>query len=219
MALSWEEYLDIIETKYNHWYAERKIKNTSKVIPIEKSLSTKQWVLPTEQVLQYLRNSRSFVLTDCHCRTLGKHCDSPVEVCFLINDFADRAHEKGVGRKVGLDEAEATLKRAAEAGLVHTALYNPDQHLFALCNCCSCCCHDMVLMKARGRDELMAHSDYEAITDPVACTACGLCEPACPFEARKIVDGELRVDPSQCFGCGQCVAACPEEAIVMERRD
>ena len=115
--------------------ADGKVKITSKVIPIQKSLTAKQWVLPTEQVLQYLRNCRSFVLTDCHCRTLGKNCDSPRDVCFLINDFADRAYAKGVGRKVSLEEAEATLKRAAEAGLVHTTLFNPEQHIYALCNC------------------------------------------------------------------------------------
>lgn len=219
MAKTWEEHVNGFEKKYDRWIAEGKIKKTSKVIPIQKSLAAQQWVMPTEQVLRYLKDCRSFVLTDCSCRKLGQHCDSPLEVCFLLNDYADKAIAQGRGRRVSLEEAEEAIKKAAEAGLIHTTLYNPDQHLYALCNCCDCCCHDMHLLTARGRTDLVAHSDYEAITDSQLCTACGLCVEECRFGARAVTDGELSVDRDLCYGCGQCVPTCPEEAISMARRE
>jgi NAD-dependent dihydropyrimidine dehydrogenase PreA subunit len=174
--------------------------------------------MPTEQVLMHLRNNRSFALTDCRCRTLAKNCDHPTEVCFLINDAADLAVKKGRARKIDLDEAERVMKVAEGRGLVHLTFFNPDQHLFAICNCCECCCHDLVYLKKLGRSDLIARSDYVALTDADLCTTCVECLESCPFEVRAVEEGLLTYDPEACYGCGACVPACPGEAISMERR-
>ncbi len=217
--MDYREYLDNKLQEYDQWKQEKKITNTSKVIPLKKSVEAKQWVMPAEQVLQHLRNSRSFALTDCRCRTLAQKCDHPVDVCFLINDAADRAVDKGTARRITLAEAEETLKRAEESGLVHLTLFNPEQHLFAVCNCCECCCHDLVFLKKMGRSDLIARSDYVVLTDPDLCTACGECVERCPFDVRVIEEGVLVCEPDACYGCGVCVPTCPTEAIAMERRD
>ena len=55
--------------KYDEWVADGKIPTASKVIPVRESVTGLQWVLPTNQVLEILRNSRLFAITNCECRT------------------------------------------------------------------------------------------------------------------------------------------------------
>ncbi len=62
-----------------------------------------------------------------------------------------------------------------------------------------------------------------AVIDPEDCTACGICESVCRFEAIQPL-GELasydafRVDPLACEGCASCFYQCPEDAIRMEEQ-
>ena len=136
----------------------------------------------------------------------------------MINDVADTYITRGLGRRVSLEEAEKRLRQANERGLVHLTIYNPDQYVYAVCSCCSCCCHDLQFLKLFGRGDLIAHSEYIARTDPDVCTHCGDCIEPCVFEARAWKDGQMRHDAGACYGCGLCVAVCPVEATVMQRR-
>ena len=51
-----------------------------------------------------------------------------------------------------------------------------------------------------------------AIVDEEKCTACGMCEEACPQQAIT-VDDVARVNPELCVECGICVDECPNGAI------
>ena len=56
-----------------------------------------------------------------------------------------------------------------------------------------------------------------AIVDPAACTACGDCLAACPYDAISMAEEGDRhfavISPTGCKGCGGCVPMCPENAI------
>jgi heterodisulfide reductase subunit A2 len=56
-----------------------------------------------------------------------------------------------------------------------------------------------------------------AIVDPDACTACGDCLTACPYDAISMAEEGDRhfavISPTGCKGCGGCVPMCPESAI------
>jgi len=197
------------------WVKEGKIPSSSKVIPVQQSLGGLQWVLPTQQVLEILRNSRSFALANCLCRTKHKRCDNPLEVCFYINDVADKKVEQGAARRVALGEAAETLKLANEHGLIHLTIYNPEQHVYALCSCCECCCHDIEFMKKLKRPDLVAHADYIASVDKDTCGQCGKCADRCVFGAQVKRDGDVSFDQERCFGCGLCVSTCPSNSIRM----
>ena len=216
--MNWAEYVDSMEARYDRWQAQGRIKTTSKVIPVGQALAAQPWVMPTEQALLALRNARSFAVTDCQCRSLGGHCGRPAEVCFLLNDKADRLVEKGLARRISLEEAKNRLALANEHGLVPLTLFDPKQHLMALCHCCPCCCHDLQLLLVRGRDELVARSEYWAVQDMEACTHCGACVERCYFGARVWVGDLVVYDPAKCYGCGLCVTTCPAWAIALELR-
>ncbi len=56
-----------------------------------------------------------------------------------------------------------------------------------------------------------------AIVSPEACTACGDCLTACPYDAISMTEEGDRhfavISPTGCKGCGGCVPMCPENAI------
>jgi len=204
--------------KYDHWLREEKISFSSKVVPVRESLEATQWVLPTEQVLKILENVRSIALTNCVCRSHYRRCDGPVDVCLLINDYGDRFVQKGLARHIAYEEAVDVLRSANAEGLVHLSLYRPDHELYALCSCCPCCCHDLQLLKACGRTDLVVHSEYIAVTDMESCIHCGECIDRCFFGARIREGGQMIYNADACYGCGLCVTICPEEATILQQR-
>jgi Pyruvate/2-oxoacid:ferredoxin oxidoreductase delta subunit len=205
-------------TRYDAWVREGKIPFSSKVIPVRESIEAKQWVIPTEQVLEFLRNARSFAVTHCVCRSHYGHCDNPTEVCFPINDDADLEVAQGSARHLSLEEAETLLRHADERGLVHLTVYDPHQYVYAICSCCTCCCHDLQFLQKLGRVDLVARSEYVAQTDMDTCIHCGDCIERCVFEARVWEGDQMRYDADACYGCGLCVTICPVGATVLERR-
>jgi NAD-dependent dihydropyrimidine dehydrogenase PreA subunit len=199
--------------RYDAWLENGDVSFPSKVIPIKQSISAGQHVIPTEKVMEILKNESSFAVTDCLCRTEYKRCDNPLRVCLLLNDRAEMQVKKGTADRITLDEAEEILKDADANGLIHLTFYEPGEKLYALCSCCSCCCHDLQLIKLTQRKDIIAHSQYVAYTNEETCTHCGVCVDRCVFDARSITDDILRIELDKCYGCGLCITTCPENAI------
>jgi ferredoxin len=210
-----EQFLKKRLINYEKWLDDKTISYSSKVIPITISVDISQWILPTEQVLSILEKSESFALSNCICRTHYKRCKHPVEACFVINDQAKKDVKKGNARYITIEEAFKVIKHANESGLVHLSIYRPDHELYAICNCCPCCCHDLQLLLKHGKDRIVCHADFVSSTDTSLCSHCGECEKMCYFRARKLVDCELRYEQDDCYGCGLCVSICSTDAISM----
>lgn len=52
------------------------------------------------------------------------------------------------------------------------------------------------------------------------CDGCGLCIPACPEQAIRVVDGKARlVEQFYCDGLGACLGACPTGALAIEESE
>ena len=202
--------------RYDTWLKSGDISFPSKVVPIKQSISAKQHVIPTEKVMEIIKTENSFAVTDCVCRKEYKRCDNPLRVCLLLNNSAERHVEKGTADRITMDEAEEILKDADANGLIHLTFYEPGEKLYALCSCCSCCCHDLQLMKLTKRKDIIAHSQYVAVTNEETCTNCGLCVDRCVFDARSITEDSLRVEIDKCYGCGLCITTCPETAIELK---
>lgn len=213
-----DERLEERLAKIDGWLAEGRIPVPSKVIPVMESLAGLQWVLPTQQAAEILRNMRTFARGNCFCRERYGRCDNPLAVCIRTNDAADQWVAAGKARYITLDEARETLKAAHEHGLVHLTMYNPDQHVFALCSCCECCCQNIQSMKKYRRPDLIAHADYVAAVDRDACVQCGACVQRCKFGAQENDGGAVVFHQDRCYGCGLCVSKCPTEAITLRLR-
>lgn len=64
-------------------------------------------------------------------------------------------------------------------------------------------------------------SGQRAVIDPERCTACGICETVCRFDAIQPPDETsssyaYQVEGLSCEGCASCFYQCPEDAIRME---
>jgi len=153
-----DSFLENKLTKYDEWLDKRQNSFSSEVIPVGESFKAKQWVMPTEQVMELLRGAKSIALKNCECRTHYKRCENPREVCMILNEVGDQRVKMGKARHIPLVEAVSVLKNANEKGLVHLSLHMPNHEVFALCSCCSCCCHDLQLVQQHERKDLMVRS-------------------------------------------------------------
>ncbi|MGD8969539.1 MAG: ATP-binding protein [Anaerolineae bacterium] len=73
------------------------------------------------------------------------------------------------------------------------------------------------------REENEFWSGKRAFIDPEMCTACGICEAVCRFDAVLLptetpFSYAYQVDPLSCEGCAACFYQCPEDAIRMEEQ-
>ncbi|HEY5960247.1 MAG TPA: 4Fe-4S binding protein [Polyangiaceae bacterium] len=180
-----------------------------------------------EQIVPYpnarnlmLSASPDVALTECPCRNIREsHCQ-PTQVCMVIGQpFVDflLEHRPHVSRHVTLAEALELLKEEHERGHVHSAWFKDafGGRMFAICNCCKCCCGAIEIMSKHGAD-LFAPSGFVARIDEDRCVACGVCEESCPFDAIS-AQQVASVDFVQCRGCGVCVSKCQCDAIALVR--
>ena len=119
-------------------------------------------------------------------------------------------------QKMDKDDAHATLKKAADAGLVHSVSNSQEGHWY-ICNCCTCSCGILRGIADLGIANVVARSPFVTVFDRELCFSCDLCADVCQFEALtyEIVPS---IDENRCVGCGLCVIACPEGAFTMTRR-
>jgi Pyruvate/2-oxoacid:ferredoxin oxidoreductase delta subunit len=150
-------------------------------------------------------------------RVSDRGCAKPHEVCLAIAEeeafFEDHPMRPRVITKA---EAREILKRAEEAGLIHMTSNVRKGHWF-LCNCCSCCCFQLIAARKGIPGTVNAH--YVARIDADKCVQCNTCaDSRCQIGA--IVKGEAHneVNGDKCIGCGLCASACPSGAISLIRK-
>jgi MinD superfamily P-loop ATPase len=93
-----------------------------------------------------------------------------------------------------------------------------DNTPYAICSCCSCCCHELLAMSKFGYSDQVMESDFIANLDTDACTGCMTCIDRCQFGAFTEDGDKVHLSQDDCFGCGLCVMTCPEDAIALKER-
>jgi len=191
----------------------------TRVIPVETAIDTRVEVLPFEVISKMLDKNETFALAECACRVSVDACKGPRDVCLIFDATGRFLIDRGFAREITRQEALDVVRRAEEAGLVHTT-NNSQDRLGLICNCCPCCCTIL-----RGRTELgnphaFATSAYVARISADDCTGCGICaDERCPMGAIEIRNGAAVLTPETCIGCGLCVSGCLVGAIELARRD
>jgi len=191
-----------------------------RVIPVNESVRMDMEVRPFESAADIVNRAQAWGVWDCICRKqkalIGEPCEHPVDICMVFNQTPGAFDRSSAIKALTREEAMATLRRAAEAGLVHT-VSNNQQGMAYICNCCTCSCGILRGMVDLGIANVVARSAFVNQVDEELCVGCDLCMEQCQFEALSL-DGVVRVSETRCVGCGVCVSFCPEGALSLVRR-
>ena len=192
-----------------------------RVIPVNETVRNSLEVRPFESASEIVNAMQAWGVQDCICRKqkalIGQGCDHPLDVCMVMAPRANVFDKHPFIRPLTHAEAMQTLRRAAEAGLVHS-VSNTMEGMYYICNCCSCSCGMLRGMAELGIANVMVSSAFVNRVDEAICNGCEDCIPTCQFKALSMTDLLAQVDPVRCTGCGVCVLACSTGALGLIRR-
>lgn len=191
-----------------------------RTIPIDRTVTNNTEVMPYESAEAIIRANKVISVADCMCRKIsevkGEPCGRPMEVCLQFGGASHFYVDNGLGRRIDQEEALALLKKGVEASLVIQA--GSPQNPGGMCMCCGCCCKPLTTYKKMDKPARYANSNYFAVVDADACTACGICESRCQMDAITVEESS-QVDLDRCIGCGLCVVTCEFDAIKLQKKD
>jgi Na+-translocating ferredoxin:NAD+ oxidoreductase subunit B len=192
-----------------------------RVIPVHEAEHESLVVQPFESAAAIVVSMQSWGVLDCICRKqkalIGQACKHPIDVCLAMHPRPGVFDDSPTIRALSREEAMATLRRAAGAGLVHTVT-NTMEGTSYICSCCTCSCGILRGMAELGIANVVASSPFVNQVQDVLCTGCEACIEVCQFNALSMDEALAQVDRERCVGCGVCVLTCAAEALVLVRR-
>jgi len=217
-----EEFAQMFEDYYLEAFGEAfSIKpQFHRIVPVNESIQAGFEIRPYESASDIVRDANAWGVIDCICRTqkalIGEACEHPKDVCMVLSSRTGAFDNSTSIRNLTETEALTTLRRAAEAGLVHS-VSNNQQGIWYICNCCTCSCGILRGMSEMGIANVVARSAFVNTVDEELCLACGDCLESCQFNALSLND-TIHVNAKSCVGCGVCALHCPEDALTLVRR-
>jgi electron transport complex protein RnfB len=192
-----------------------------RVLPVGETIPVDIEVQPYETAATIIEKAQAWGVVDCICRKqkalVGQACQHPTSYCMVFSSTPGAFdHDPSITAQTQ-EESLATLRQAAEAGLVHT-VGNHQEHSSYICNCCTCSCGILQGIAQLGIANAVARSAFCSQVDEMKCIGCEDCLPACQFGALAPADGSISVDRQRCVGCGLCVLRCTQDALSLARR-
>jgi len=191
-----------------------------RVIPIGESVRNEMEIHSFESASDLVNGAQAWGVLDCICRKqkalIGEACEHPVDVCMTLEQRPGAFDNSTIIRALNREEALATLKRAANVGLVHS-VSNTRNGVHYICNCCTCSCGILRSIADLGIANVIARSAFVNRVDETLCNTCAACIDACQFDALSL-ETSLAVNKVRCVGCGVCVPVCPSDALGLVRR-
>lgn len=169
-----------------------------------------------EECLALVSRADSVSIMDCACRTRSGNCDNPLKACIVINSGAKVFRSEKKQEPISPEEAKEIIHRSYSRGLIRSVEHCVVPHVYAICNCCTCCCVPYRLRTEYGVSGAVENGYLVPVLDAEKCTACGKCRETCPQQAIDPVMGVL--SERSCLGCGLCVGACSQGALRMVKR-
>ncbi len=192
-----------------------------RVVPVGQSIRSTMEVRPYETAADLVNAAQAWAVQDCICRKqkalIGDACEHPInDICLSLSSRPGAFDHSPSMHPLTHEEALDTLRRAADAGLVHS-VSNNQRDVYYICNCCTCSCAILRGMAKLGKANVVASSAFVNQVDETLCIACEECTKYCQFDALT-VDSVAHVNAARCVGCGVCVHGCPSEALGLVRR-
>jgi ferredoxin len=191
-----------------------------RVIPVNKSVSVTDTILPYEHVLELINDYSEFVVNDCICRKeqqlSGKGCDNPVENCLSFGITTERSKRLNRGRIIDRTEVLDILHGAEKAGLVLQT--GNARNTVYICACCGCCCGVLRSLKSDSRPASRVSSPFRIKLDSDKCSGCGICINRCQMNAISLINEKILLNTDRCIGCGLCVSTCPTGSVTLHRK-
>lgn len=192
-----------------------------RVIPVNETIRNPMEVRPFESAAEIVNAMQSWGVQECICRKqkalIGEACGHPLDNCMVFHPLPNAFDGHPVIRALTRDEAMSTLRRAAEAGLVHS-VSNSAEGVYYICNCCTCSCGILRGMAELGIANVVASSAFVNTVDETLCNGCENCIETCQFDALSMDGPLVKVESIRCTGCGVCVIQCPTGALGLVRR-
>jgi len=212
-----------------------------RAIPIAQTITDPRQIMPYEDVVDVVDREDYFCVTTCACRHRhnvdpdATSCKHETRNCLHFGKLAHYIVKHEMGTQITREEMFDTLKRAADAGLVH-GISNAKTGADTICNCCSCCCVFLEAINAPFPVPVgHQRSNYLLSLNSETCKSCGLCAQRCPMNALELrekessiadagdsdtekIAKEIAYDPDRCIGCGVCVHKCPTGSLGLVRR-
>jgi electron transport complex protein RnfB len=215
LVRDFEEYLP----EFVNWDIWQKVPQL-RIIPVNKSISVINNILPYEQVFELINVYDEFIVFDCICRKeqhiLGKGCNKPLESCLNFGMSTERSKRLNRGRVISKSEVIDILYNAEKAGLVLQT--GNARNAVYICTCCGCCCGVLRSLKLDSRPASRVSSPFRVKLDSYKCSGCGTCIDRCQMDALSLNDGKALLNPDRCIGCGLCVSTCSTGSLTLQRK-
>jgi len=198
-----------LRKKLDEWYFDAFYDSLS-----EKEISpTPDKIYLLDEMLDFIDSqNRPVYLNYCDCRSLMGDCGLPTRTCITYKNGINTFAHRGLSLQIDKEKAKEVVKKADQAGLMHTA--NPN----GICNCCGDCCYLFRGQKRRKSIGVWPSSPYIIDIDEEKCIGCGICQRRCHFDVFEIVDRKAKINKDKCVGCGICNQTCPRQALSMKGR-
>jgi len=220
---AWEDFFQ------NEWcreIARERLATTPRalrIVPMYQAIKDIAGVQPWEDMREILRESTAIAAIPCVCRRqTGNRCGRALDVCLHLDKPAEYIIERGLGRKLSLEEAISVVDTSEEDGLLHR-LFNQRSNYGLICNCCVDDCVELLSFDKVGKlHEGDAKSRFEAVVDQELCNGCQICVERCQYDAIEMVKLpaykklKAAIDLDKCMGCGACVIKCEQEALSLK---
>ncbi len=212
------------EGYYKTWETNKEGLPRTRVLTISEEIEDPKEIVPIEEVYKIIDMNEDFALVGCPCRKRRdvegiRECNYPLHTCINLGTYAKAVLDMGdpAVKRVSKEEVKEIMKKAAEAGLVHTT-DNRAEDCSIICNCCECCCVLLTGLTKFDNPRAIAKANYISQINIDNCIGSETCLSRCKFGAIE-VDIIAKVDADKCVGCGLCAVTCPDDAITMKRME
>ena len=203
------------ETKLGRVYVQEEILTNENEVTI----------LDYERASHIIEEAEHIAVGMCYCRHkmqhVGKACDAPMDICMTFNGTANSLIKNNYARRIDASECKELLHQAYEHNLVQCG-ENVRKGVNFICNCCGCCCEELLAAKKFGNLHPVATTSFIPNINDKTCVKCEKCIKACPIGAiSKVKNNDetiIRVDKDRCLGCGVCVRNCSKRSITLLKR-